>query len=88
ETRKVVLAQASLIFSFLISIFSWGIYLFFYKPYLGSFPLLGCFCSESLGIIAALFVKNKVVKVWLIIINFILMFSFPILLLIALLSGF
>ncbi|MDN3177452.1 hypothetical protein, partial [Enterococcus faecalis] len=64
------------------------IYLFFYKPYLGSFPLLGCFCSESLGIIAALFVKNKVVKVWLIIINFILMFSFPILLLIALLSGF
>ncbi|EGS7958150.1 helix-turn-helix transcriptional regulator, partial [Enterococcus faecalis] len=88
ETRKDILYQISLIFSFLISIFLWGIYLFFYNPYLGAFPLLGCFCSGALGIIAALFVKNKVAKVCLIIINFILMFSFPILLLIALLSGF
>lgn len=88
ETRKDALSQVSLILSFLISIFLWGIYLFFYNPYLGAFPLLGCFCSGALGIIASLFIKNKIAKVCLIIINFILMFSFPILLLIALLSGF
>ncbi|MCO5542108.1 helix-turn-helix domain-containing protein [Enterococcus faecalis] len=88
EIRKNVLSKISLILSFLISIFLWGIYLFFYNPYLGAFPLLGCFCSGSLGIIAALFIKNKVAKICLITINFILMFSFPILLLIALLNGF
>lgn len=88
EAKKDLLTQVSLVLSFLISTFLWGNYLFFYNPYLGAFPLLGCFCSGSLGIIAALFIKNKVAKICLITINSILMFSFPILLLIALLSGF
>lgn len=87
EAKKDFLTQVSLILSFLISTFLWGNYLFFYNPYLGAFPLLGCFFSGFLGIVAAFFVKNKSAKVSLMIINFVLMFSFPILLLIALVNG-
>lgn len=88
EAKKEVLSQVSLVLSFLISIFFWGSYLFFYNPSLGAFPLLGCFFSGFLGIISAFFIKNKVVRIGLMIINFIIMLSFPILLLLALLNGF
>lgn len=81
ETKKNVLIYISIILSFLISIFLWGSYLFFYNPSMGAFPLLGCLFSGFLGVVSAFFLKNKVVKVSLMIINFIIMFSFPILLL-------
>lgn len=88
EIKKNLLTYISIILSFLISIFLWGSYLFFYNPNMGAFPLLGCLFSGFLGVVSAFFVTNKVAKISLMIINFIIMFSFFILLFISLINGF
>ncbi|MCI1902515.1 MAG: hypothetical protein LKJ03_00370 [Enterococcaceae bacterium] len=88
NNKAQFVAKIGLGISFIISAGLWIDYLFFYDSTVGAFRLLYCFFSGLLGIVCALSLANKRLKTWLIVINCVIAFSFPILFLIAARLGF
>lgn len=87
NNKAQFIAKIGIGISFIISAGLWIDYLFFYDSTVGAFRLLYCIFPGLLGIICSSFLENKILKVLLIIVNFILAFSFFIVFWLALKGG-